>query len=170
MSDEEKNKVEEQEGTSTEVIIGFAIVIVIVVVFFVFFVGTGSKDIGAKIQDMEYNLSEVVQYGEGQVNQKSTQWDYSLPPNAFFQKYMAEYLNYSRTIERNLDDEGAAAAFFVYFVDDSYMQLIKNDCMEFHYDANGSDKPNQEGVDQHIFYLCPQAHAEKNNFINNPNF
>ena len=170
MSDEEKDITEEKEGTSTEVVIGVGIVIVLIVMIFVFFVGTGTKDTKARINNMAHNLSEVVQYGEGQVNQKSTQWDYSLAPNEFFQKYMSEYMNYSRIIERNLDDDGNAAAFFVYFVDDSYIQVIKNDCMEFHYDANGSDRPNVKGEDQYTFYLCPQAHAEKNNFINNPNF
>ena len=40
--------------------------------------------------------------------------------------------------------------------------------MEFHYDANGVKKPNILGEDQHVFYLCPQSRADKNNFVNIP--
>lgn len=170
MVDEEKKEVEEKKGPSTEVVIGFGIVLVLILMFFVFFIGTGTKDPKEKIRDMAYNLRDVVKYGEGQFNQKSTQWDYSLTPNDFFQKYMAEYLNFSHTIERNLEYNDDATAYYIYFVDDSYIQLRKGECMEFHYDANGSDRPNVVGEDQFTFYLCPQEHATKNNFINHPDY
>lgn len=169
MVDEDKDIKEEKKGLSTEVVIGFGITLILIVMFFIFFIGTGTKDPKEKIKEMGYNLQNVVRFGEGKFNQKSTQWDYSLKPNEFFKKYMDEYMNYSHMIERNLEYNDQDTVFYIYFVDDSYMVLRKNECMEFHYDANGSDRPNVKGQDQYIFYLCPQEYATKNNFINNPN-
>lgn len=155
--------------TTMEIVVGCVIALTIVVIFLLFFVGTDTKDPVEKIKRMGYTLQQTVLYAEGATNQKSTEWDYSLAPNDFFRKYLHEYLNYSHTLERNLEYDDQSTVTYVYFVDDSYIQLMKGDCMEFHYDANGANKPNQFGVDQYTFYLCPKAHAEKNNFINNPN-
>ncbi len=163
MTEDKKN------GLSTEVIIGFGITLILIVMFFIFFIGTGTKDPKEKIKEMGYNLQSVVKFGEGKFNQKSTQWDYSLKPNEFFKKYIDEFMNYSHMIERNLEYDDHDTVTYIYFVDDSYMILRKNECMEFHYDANGSDRPNVKGQDQYTFYLCPAEYATKNNFINNPN-
>ncbi|MBE7704680.1 MAG: hypothetical protein E7Z90_02560 [Cyanobacteria bacterium SIG29] len=155
--------------TTGEIVLSCVVIVVIATIFLLFFVGTDNKDPISKIKKMGYTLRETVLYAEGATNQKSLDWDYSLSPNDFFRKYLHEYLNYSYMQERNLKDDLAEKAYFVRFVDDSFIELKKGECMEYHYDANGANKPNQFGQDQYTFYLCPRAYADKNNFINNPN-
>lgn len=155
--------------TTMEIVIGCVIALVLIVIFLLFFVGTDTQKPQNKIKKMGYTLQQTVTYAQGNVNQKSTQWDYSLSPNDFFRKYLHEYLNYSHTLERNLEYGDKSRVFYVYFVDDSYFTITKGDCMELNYDANGANKPNEYGVDRYTFYLCPEEFAQKNNFINNPN-
>ena len=152
--------------STMEIIVGCVLIFIIGMIFMVFFVGGDSKNPVEKIKKMGYTLQQVVQYGEGAVNKSSLDWDYSLPANEFFKKYLDEYMNYSHMLERNLEYKDEGTVYYIYFVDDSFIQLKKGVCMEYHYDANGAHKPNVYGQDQYIFYLCPRAHAGKNNFIN----
>lgn len=152
--------------TLMEIVVGCAVALTLVMIFLIFFVGTDKKDPVEKIKKMGYTLQQTVQYAEGAAGKKSLDWDYNLKPNEFFKKYLDEYLNYSHILERNLEYDDHATTYFIYFVDDSSIQLKKGECMEYHYDANGANKPNVYGQDQYIFYLCPRAYASKNNFIN----
>ena len=152
--------------STMEIVIGCGIAITLIMIFLLFFVGTDTKDPVEKIKKMGFTLRETVEYAEGSVNKKSLDWDYSLKPNDFFRKYLDEFLNYSHLLERNLEYDDQDTSYYIYFVDDSYIQLKKGVCMEYHYDANGGNGPNTYGRDQYTFYLCPRAYASKNNFIN----
>ena len=137
-----------------------------IVILFLFFSSGAGIDTEARIKQTAHMMYDAVKYAEGETNLKSTQWDYSLDANEFFKRYISDHLNYSYLLERNLEYDDESTVFYAYFVNESYMILKKGDCMEYHYDANGVKKPNEFGHDQFIFYLCPQSHADKNNFIN----
>ena len=151
--------------TNTEIAIGCGLALTALVIVFLFFNNLSVDTVGRTKQTAQM-LQEAVKYAEGETNLKSTQWDYSLSPNEFFKKYISDHLNYSYLLERNLEYNDDSTVFYAYFVNESYMILKKNECMEYHYDANGVKKPNILGEDQFIFYLCPQEHAAKNNFVN----
>lgn len=152
--------------TVTEMIIGGVVLLIIAGFIVAATIDTNGKDPVEKIKEMGYTLQSTVKNAESELGQKSLDWDYSLKPNDFFKKYLDKYLNYSYILERNLEYDDQSTVYYVYYADNSYIQLKKGECMEYHYDANGAHKPNVYGQDQYIFYLCPRAYASKNNFIN----
>lgn len=85
----------------------------------------------------------------GDVNE----WDMSLSPEIFAQKYFGPYLK-TLSIEKN----GSKA--IIYFPDGTTVSMGKARCMDCHFDINGNKRPNEIGRDQFIFLACDKTISE----------
>jgi len=79
----------------------------------------------------------------------------------FFEKYLAKYINHSKT------ERATTYKSMVYFADGSILYLLNGAiALDIKYDVNGMQGPNKNGIDQFAFFINSRA----NNFLGNRKF
>lgn len=112
----------------------------------------------ARLKKFYSNMRTAIQISEIK-NGRVANWD--MNPNSkntaddgdrFFMTYLAPYLKYSS--KKKIIIGGPKGRYEYILPDGSSFQVFQGACIDFRYDVNGKDKPNEYGKDKFCFLLC----------------
>lgn len=122
----------------------------------------------ARLKKFYSNMRTAIQISEIK-NGRVANWD--MNPNGensaddgdrFFMTYLAPYLKYSSKKKIG----GSKGRYEYILPDGSSFQVFQGACIDFRYDVNGKDKPNEYGKDKFCFLLCNNESANHGYFGN----
>lgn len=86
----------------------------------------------------------------------------------FFMTYLAPYFKYTKIVDgiNNVDEDGnntgSGTQTTVYLADGSTFSFNNGSCIDIIFDSNGNSKPNIQGKDKFVFYMCFTNSSKKN--------
>ena len=141
--------------SNPRILILISIFLIVVTVLFPMTMSTFKKNAYSnKIKNFYTMMSETLDKVEREYGLYTTKWNYNKAPVDFFYDYLCNFITY-----KNLEEFDEIP--YITFEDGTMFYVEKSGCMDFVYDVNGRNLPNEEGKDRYRFIICPSKIAQE---------